>query len=54
MVKKEDEKQPKTEDVPENGEALYEGIQEVDPTVLNNEYEYGGGGGEEDDEADPD
>lgn len=45
MSKKDDKKNSQSEE-PEN---VYGEIKETDPTVLNDEYEFGGGGDEDDD-----
>ena len=41
MSKEKDEMPERTE---ENPEKVYGEVKETDPTVLNDEYEYGGGG----------
>lgn len=41
MKKENDEMPERTE---ENPEEVYGEVKETDPTVLNDEYEYGGGG----------
>lgn len=41
MSKEKDEMPERTE---ENPEEVYGEVKETDPTVLNDEYEYGGGG----------
>jgi hypothetical protein len=49
---KKDEPKKSEETPKEEQEDVYGEIEQTDPTVLNNEYEFGGGGDVDEDESD--